>query len=239
MNDRSTGTDGGDPREQHVEQDAEPDVEQDVEPDIGQEIDEVREVVLAGHRGDVARARRALAAASPRVREVALQALARCDALTADQLVGGLHDDDPRVRRRAAELSAGEPAVSLLGALADRDPTVVEVAAWACGEQIEHRDAPDPDVVARLAELTTGADEPLVREAAAAALGAIGDPAGLPAILRACEDKPHVRRRAVLALAPFDDPRVETAIDRALADRDWQVRQAAEDLRRAEGRLES
>ena len=28
---------------------------------------------------------------------------------------------------------------------------------------------------------------------------------------------------------------VEAAIDRALEDRDWQVRQAAEDLRRAEG----
>ena len=50
-------------------------------------------------------------------------------------------------------------------------------------------------------------------------------------------DKPAVRRRAVLALAPFlgDDDigrRVDAAIDRALEDRDWQVRQAAEDLRR-------
>jgi HEAT repeat protein len=208
------------------------------EPHAG-EIDEVREVVLAGHRGDVDRSRRALGAGSAHVREVGLQALARCDALTGHELVTGLHDDDPRVRRRAAALAATEPEVSLLDALADRDPTVVEVAAWACGEQIEHRVAPDPAVVAALAELTTGADEPLVREAAAAALGAIGDPAGLPAILHACEDKPHVRRRAVLALAPFDDPRVDAAIDRALADRDWQVRQAAEDLRRAEGRLDS
>jgi hypothetical protein len=41
-----------------------------------------------------------------------------------------------------------------------------------------------------------------------------------------------VRRRAVLALAPFDGPEVEAAIDKALTDRDWQVRQAAEDLRR-------
>jgi hypothetical protein len=40
-----------------------------------------------------------------------------------------------------------------------------------------------------------------------------------------------VRRRAVLALAPFDGPEVDAAIDAALEDRDWQVRQAAEDLR--------
>lgn len=200
---------------------------------------EVREVVLAGHRGDTARARRGLGAGSARVRESALQAMARCEALTDDELRNALHDDDARVRRRAAELAAGHPEVSLLDTLADRDATVVESAAWACGEQIDHRDGPDDAIVSRLAELAIGADEPLVREAAAAALGAIGDPAGLPAILHACEDKPHVRRRAVLALAPFDDPRVDAAIDRALADRDWQVRQAAEDLRRAEGRFES
>ena len=103
------------------------------------------------------------------------------------------------------------------------------------GEQIDHVDAIDDAVLDRLIELTTGAADPLVREAAAAALGAIGDARGLPAILAACEDKPHVRRRAVLALAPFDGPEVEAAIDRALTDRDWQVRQAAEDLRRAAG----
>jgi hypothetical protein len=40
-----------------------------------------------------------------------------------------------------------------------------------------------------------------------------------------------VRRRAVLALAPFDGPAVDAAVAAALEDRDWQVRQAAEDLR--------
>ena len=52
-------------------------------------------------------------------------------------------------------------------------------------------------------------------------------------IIAATGDKPAVRRRAVLALAPFEGDEVEAAIDRALDDRDWQVRQAAEDLRRA------
>jgi HEAT repeat protein len=63
-----------------------------------------------------------------------------------------------------------------------------------------------------------------------AALGALGDPAGLGAVLAACRDKPAVRRRAVLALAPFAGPEVEAALQSALEDRDWQVRQAAEDL---------
>jgi HEAT repeat protein len=62
-----------------------------------------------------------------------------------------------------------------------------------------------------------------------AALGSIGDPAGLPAILRALEDRPAVRRRAVIALAPFDGEEVTGALEKALTDRDWQVRQAAED----------
>jgi HEAT repeat protein len=69
-----------------------------------------------------------------------------------------------------------------------------------------------------------------VREAAVAALGAIGDAAGLPAILAATGDKATVRRRAVLALAPFGGDEVDAALARAREDRDWQVRQAAEDL---------
>jgi hypothetical protein len=39
-----------------------------------------------------------------------------------------------------------------------------------------------------------------------------------------------VRRRAVIALAPFAGPEVDAALERARTDRDWQVRQAAEDL---------
>jgi HEAT repeat protein len=145
-----------------------------------------------------------------------------------------LADIAPEVRRRAAELAGTRVGISLVALLDDDDPTVIEVAAWACGEQEHVGD----DVLDRLIGLATNSDEPLVREAAAAALGAIGDERGLPAILTACVDKPNVRRRAILALAPFDGPEVETAIERALADRDWQVRQAAEDLRRASGELD-
>jgi HEAT repeat protein len=83
-----------------------------------------------------------------------------------------------------------------------------------------------------LTTATTGHVDALAREAGVAALGALGDPTGLPAILRACDDKPAVRRRAVLALAPFEGPEVDAALQAATTDRDWQVRQAAEDLMR-------
>ncbi|MHB1584695.1 MAG: HEAT repeat domain-containing protein, partial [Acidimicrobiales bacterium] len=64
-----------------------------------------------------------------------------------------------------------------------------------------------------------------------AALGAIGDPAGKAAVLDASAgDRPSVRRRAVVALAAFDGDDVDAALTAALADRDWQVRQAAEEL---------
>ena len=44
-------------------------------------------------------------------------------------------------------------------------------------------------------------------------------------------DKPAIRRRAVLALAAFEGDAVEARLQAALEDPDWQVRQAAEDLR--------
>ena len=109
--------------------------------------------------------------------------------------------------------------------------TVVEAAAWALGEL----GAPAAAAVEPLAGLVTGHADPLVREAAVAALGALGDPGGLPAVLTACGDVPAVRRRAVLALAPFEGTAVDAALRQAGTDRDWQVRQAAEDLTGGEG----
>ncbi|MDP8936872.1 MAG: HEAT repeat domain-containing protein, partial [Actinomycetota bacterium] len=110
--------------------------------------------------------------------------------------------------------------------LGDADPTVAETAAWALGE----REEADPAVVDALAAMATDHADALCREAAVAALGAIGQERGLPAILAATGDRATVRRRAVIALAPFIGPEVDAALARARADRDWQVRQAAEDL---------
>jgi len=192
-------------------------------------------IAAAGHPGDEATARAALTDDDPVARELAIGALDRLGALTDDELAAALADPHPAVRRRALRLVARRPGTPLLASLHDADPTVVEVAAWAAGE---HEDVPD-DVFERVLHLATGDDDPLVREAAVAALGAIGDERGLPAILHGCTDLPTIRRRAVLALAPFDGPDVQAALTTALQDRDWQVRQAAEDIaphmRRAEG----
>ena len=120
----------------------------------------------------------------------------------------------------------GHPDVSLLGLLDDPDDSVVEVAAWASGE----RSPVEPGAVQRLASIAVGGGDPLCRESAVAALGAIGDDAGLPAVLEATDDVAAVRRRAVIALAAFSGPEVDAALERARTDRDRQVRQAAEDL---------
>ncbi len=190
-----------------------------------------REVAAAGHGGDRAAAAAALDDADPVVRELAVGAADRLGILDDARLVVALVDPDPVVRRRAVEVAATRPGIDLLGPLHDDDPTVVEHAAWACGEHVEVSEA----VLARLLVLAEQSEAALIRESAVAALGALGDPRGLPAILHGCRDLPAVRRRAVLALAPFDGPEVDTALTAALEDRDWQVRQAAEDLRRAAG----
>ncbi len=188
-----------------------------------------RDVAIAGHTGDADTARSGLEAGDAAVRATALGALERLGVLDDATIAICLADDDPTVRRRAGEVAATHPAVDLLGVLHDPDPRVVEIAAWACGEHESNR----AEVVERLVALAADSPEPLVREAAVASLGAIGDELGLEAIIAACADKPAVRRRAVLALAPFAGDDVEATIERALADRDWQVRQAAEDLLRA------
>ncbi|MGA2838362.1 MAG: HEAT repeat domain-containing protein [Acidimicrobiales bacterium] len=197
------------------------------EPDPGRVTDRRRDVAEAGHLGDVTRVREGLTDDSPAVRATALGAMDRLGALTADLLVSGLADADPGVRRRAVELAASHPDVGVSALLDDPDPSVVEMTAWTLGEREE------VGAVAALSGLSAtrgGHDDPLCREAAVAALGAIGDPTGLPAVLAALDDKPAVRRRAAVALAAFDGPEVEAALRRCLADRDWQVRQVAEDL---------
>lgn len=185
-----------------------------------------RAAAVAGHLGDVATARALAADDDASVRATAIGALARLGELDAITLTTALGDPEPAVRRRAVELGARRPDVDLIALLDDPDDSIVETAAWACGE----RAPASAEVVERLVTLAGSHRDPLVREAAVAALGALGDEAGLPAILTATQDKPAVRRRAVLALAPFQGPAVDAALQRALNDHDWQVRQAAEDL---------
>ena len=161
------------------------------------------------------------------MRSSALGALERLGALTDDDVERSLPDPDASVRRRAVELAATRTSVAIGHLLDDPDDSVVEMTAWSLGERGEHAAVAALSV---LAWVGSGHRDPLCREAAVAALGAIGDPAGLPAVLAALEDKPAVRRRAAVALAAFDGPPVEEALRRCLEDRDWQVRQVAEDL---------
>jgi HEAT repeat protein len=183
-------------------------------------------------------------------------------------------DPDGVVRARAAELwetLAGDGALGLpahqrlVAALSDPDARVVEAACWTLGHlagraPAGERGQPDSatrdnqagnafaprDVALALAEVCTTHPNTVCREAAATALGRVGDLAGLDALMHALNDKAPVRRRAVIALASFrassrraGEPgrrsvafRVEGALRQLLEDRDWQVRQAAEDILR-------
>ena len=158
----------------------------------------------------------------------ALRALARLGEITGRTVSDAADDADPLVRATACEIALELPppdAVALLKPrLEDEDVAVVEAAAFASGELGDAASSLVPGVSA----LMDHAD-PIVRETAVAALGAIGDRAALPTILAATRDRATVRRRAIIALAPFDGPEVNAALTAARSDRDWQVRQAAED----------
>jgi HEAT repeat protein len=215
---------------------------------IGDAVARAADLASLGPRGRLpagALARLTAASADPdaRVRGAALAPLVgrapikRAFASWRD----ALDDPAPAVRRRAAELAArlgtrrgvdrSAARVALVARLRDGDVTVVEAAAWALGELGDDPDdASVTTAVEALADTATSHPDALAREAAVAALGAVGDVRGRAAVLAACTDKPAVRRRAVLALAPVEGPDVDAAIERALTDRDWQVRQAAEDL---------
>lgn len=208
-------------------------------------VERRREAAAAGHTGDAAKARSYLHDDDPTVRASALRALQRSGDLAAQQLEDALDDPAAAVRMTALELAAYRAdiaAVATASRLVDDDHRVVEAAAWACGEKVSAsgdasagstgaRGSETAEVVEALVRVARSHTDALCRESAIAALGAISDPAGLPAILAGLDDKPEVRRRAVIALAPFDGPEVDAALLRASTDRDKQVRAAAAELR--------
>lgn len=189
-------------------------------------VDERFAVIQSGFNGDIATAQAGLSSSQSDVRASALRSLHRLNELTSEQLQIAISDTASEVRRTAAEFAAPFHEVSIHHLVDDADVFVAEMAAWSLGERVPVTD----EELQHLIDRTTSHDEPVVREACAAALGSIGDERGLPAILQACEDKPAVRRRAVLALAPFEGEEVDAALQKALEDRDWQVRQNAEIL---------
>lgn len=206
------------------------------------------EAVLAGHRGDGRTAAQYLADEDAKVRAAALGALARCGELSAAHVCSALDDGAAEVRMRAAELAP--PEIDLIALLGDPDASVVDAAAAALGE----RDW-DPAPVPELCRIALDHDEPLCRESAVAALGAIAAGLGeapavtdaaqgararaghddararsLDVLLAAMADRPQIRRRALLGLHQFDDDRAVEAVRASLEDRDRQVRAVAGEL---------
>ena len=179
-----------------------------------------RRVTMAGHRGGVAVARRGLADPDPGVQVAALGTLARLEELQAADVEAALATGRP-ARRRAVEVAlrarGGAPnlAPRAIAVRSKKSHSLVVVgAAWFLAERRTLAAVPE------LAATATGHEDARCREAAVAALGAIGDPAGLPAVLSALTDVATVRRRATVAPAGFDDPRVTPALRAATGDRE-------------------
>ena len=168
-----------------------------------------------------------LGADEPTVRRLAVAAALEHPELH-DRIAAMLSTDpDPMVRRECAEvlgLGGNDDPAPLEAALEDESAEVREAAATGLGELAATRSV--QLLIARAHDTT---EDKLVREAAVAALGAIGDPAALAVFLDlVTTGPPQVRRRCVAALTIFDGPAVEKALRAAAADRNPMVREAAE-----------
>ena len=189
-------------------------------------IERRQQLVQLAREGDLSLARELCGDGDPRVRASSVAVLSENDALDESLIALGLSDPHPLVRMAVARAAAQNSSISVLELLSDEDSSVVEIACWAAGEQTEHNDS----LIEALSAIALEHEDALCRESAVAALGALGDVRGLESILEATQDIATVRRRAVIALAPFEGQAVTDALQLALSDRDWQVRQAAEDL---------
>ena len=189
-------------------------------------IERRQQLVQLAREGDLSLARELCGDGDPRVRASSVAVLSENDALDKSLIALGLSDPNPLVRMSVARAAAQNSSISVLELLNDEDSSVVEIACWAAGEQTEHNDS----IIEALSGIVLEHEDALCRESAVAALGALGDARGLKSILKATKDIATVRRRAVIALAPFEGQAVTDALQLALSDRDWQVRQAAEDL---------
>ena len=175
----------------------------------------------------------ASASADPGVRAAALGALERLAVADDSDVAVALGDVDPAVRRRAATIAARHPGVALLETLDDTDPMVAEVAAWACGE----REDVDDVVFVRLVcwrrrpvptrSCANRASQPSGRSATSG--GSTRSSRRPPTGHRFAAEPCSPWRRSSTPPTPAPSE-VDSALHRALEDRDWQVRQAAEDL---------
>ena len=168
-----------------------------------------------------------LAAPDPEVRRIAVGAIGNHPHLLPRAIEMLRSDPEPSVRRECAEIAGRlgtAPIAALEDALRDPSPEVREAATTALGE------IAGPDSVAKLIAVACDEQEDrLVREAAVASLGAIGDERARPVLLALIESAPpQIRRRCVPALSVFDGEEIEQALRGAAQDRNPMVREAAE-----------
>ena len=184
-----------------------------------------RDAALAGYIGDEATARQALHDESPEVRIAALSSLVAMKKVSAEDSALVLADPEDSVRRQACEFGADLTGADFAPLLSDA-PNVVEAAAFALGE------TGDRTAVPALLRIAREHADALCRESAVAALGALGDERAKSVLIDALNDAPAIRRRAAVALSAFDGDDVIAALEAHLDDRDWQARQACEEVLR-------
>jgi HEAT repeat protein len=183
------------------------------------------QIMLASYANDEQRVREFLNNPAPRLRASALSALVNMEAACEQDGRMAVQDPEPIVRIRACELAPKLPGADYKRLLSDKEYTVIEAACFAVGEMS------DGHAVPKLQAIALKHKEPICRESAVAALGAIGVSKAIPCLIEKLNDSHNIRRRAVLALSVFiDDDDALAAIRSRSDDRDWQVRQIVETI---------
>jgi HEAT repeat protein/cyclophilin family peptidyl-prolyl cis-trans isomerase len=163
----------------------------------------------------------------PSIRAAAFRGLARTDPDTFLSVISGLDPDQHWSVRAALATALGGldveralPRLSVM--LQDADQRVIPAVLSA----LVAVGAPDAEAIAieRL-----GADDPVVRLAAASGLARLKSSKGVAALTaayeRAEQDPTYVARAGILAaLVELDRAAARPLLERALADRDWSVR---------------
>jgi len=172
--------------------------------------------------------RRAGKTSDPSVREREIRRIGDHSlSLASDEIIRALHDPSPRVRRQAASslasMGRNDEAVEALIHQLDEHPDLVEE------ETIEALGVLGDETAVSMLGAYLASPRARLGRAAAKALGKIGGPLAVSALIRAAEstDDPDVRRASLQALRILEASNASRAIEAALLDPDPSVRIAA------------